>query len=218
MPAEYPLESLDPEAFEQVAVALSRAVIGHGVTIFGRGPDGGREATYEGPVRWSNATGFGDDSWDGYVVVQAQHRAALDPHPGRNLTWLRAQLDRCVAPRSKRARFPEYLLIVTNARLSPAVGGGIDTIDVYLQQRWTEQLRARGLKNWRVWHRGQVASLLVRHQDVRRAFPSFLTSPNNKLLERFEKLEAFFLLRSASRHVCSGLAAAVIGELVDQTC
>jgi hypothetical protein len=71
MAVDFPLESLDPETFEQIAVALCRAVIGNGVTIFGRGPDGGREATYEGPVRWSNTTGFGDDSWDGYVVVQA---------------------------------------------------------------------------------------------------------------------------------------------------
>lgn len=216
MPAEYPLESLDPETFEQVAVALSRAVIGHGVTIFGHGPDGGREATYEGPVRWSNTTGFGDDSWDGYVVVQAKHRAALDPDPGRNLIWLRTQLarelDRWIAPQSSRARFPEYLLIVTDARLSPAVGGGIDTIEEYLQQRWTDQLRERGLKGWKVWHRDQVASLLVQHADVRRAFPSFLTSPNDKLLERFEKLEAFFEPRATHDLLVEHAAAALRNE------
>lgn len=196
MPVDFPLESLDPETFEQIAVALSRAVIGNAVTVFGRGPDGGREATYEGPVLWSNTTGFGEDSWDGYVVLQAKHRAALDPDPRRNLVWLRAQLsdelDRWIAAHSSRTRFPEYLLVVTNARLSPAVGGGIDTIEEYLQQRWAEQLQARGLRGWKVWHRDQVVSLLIEQAGVRRAFPSFLTSPNDKLLERFEKLEAFF--------------------------
>jgi hypothetical protein len=169
--------------------------MGDGVTIFGRGPDGGREATYDGPVLWSNTTGFGDDSWSGYVVVQSKHRASVDTDPDRNLIWLKAQikdeLDRWTDPKSRRRRFPEYLLIVSNARLSAAVGGGIEAIEDYLLDRWSDSLRARGLKGWKVWHRDQIVSLLTQYGGVRRAFPAFLTSPNDKLLDRFEQLEKF---------------------------
>jgi hypothetical protein len=216
MAVDFPLESLDPETFEQITVPLSRAVIGNGVTIFGRGPDGGREATYEGPVLWSNTTGFGDGSWDGYVVVQAKHRASFDGDPERNLTWLKAQLkselDRWMDQNSRRRRFPEYLQIVSNARLSPAAGGGIDTIEDYLQDRWSDHLSARGLKGWKVWHRDQVVNLLIQYGDVRRAFPAFLTSPNDKLLERFEQLENFFEPQATHDLLVEHAAAALRNE------
>lgn len=216
MPVDFPLESLDPETFEQIGVSLCRSVIGDGVTIFGKGPDGGREATYDGPVLWSNTTGFGDDSWSGYVVVQSKHRASTDTDPERNLTWLKAQikdeLDRWLDPASRRHRFPDYLLIVSNARLSPAVGGGIEAIEEYLLDRWSNRLRARGLKGWKVWHRDQVVSLLTQYGDVRRAFPAFLTSPNDKLLERFEQLERFFEPQATHDLLVEHAAAALRNE------
>ena len=71
---DYPLEELGPRAFEQLAVALSVKVLGPGVEAFGSGPDGGREATYTGPVNWSATSGFGNGSWNGYVVIQAKQR------------------------------------------------------------------------------------------------------------------------------------------------
>ncbi len=54
---DYPLEELGPRAFEQLIVALSLKVLGPGMQAFGSGKDGGREATYEGPVNWSATTG-----------------------------------------------------------------------------------------------------------------------------------------------------------------
>jgi hypothetical protein len=54
---DYPLEELGPRAFEQLAVALSLKVLGAGVEAFGAGADGGREATYTGPVNWSARPG-----------------------------------------------------------------------------------------------------------------------------------------------------------------
>jgi hypothetical protein len=58
-----------PEAFEQFARALSLAVFGPGVTAFGNGLDGGREATFRGviPYPYPPAT-----QWSGYGVIQAK--------------------------------------------------------------------------------------------------------------------------------------------------
>lgn len=187
MPRDYPLEELSPRAFEQLAVALSMKVLGDGVSAFGSGPDGGREATYDGPVEWSATTGFGDDSWDGYVVVQAKQRQHPE-EPNSNAVWLRKQIDaefdQWMREDSRRGRFPEYIVFITNVRLSSVSGtGGIDALEEIIRKRLNEHdsasqtsLADRGLKGWKLWHRDQINALLTVHNSIRNAFPAMLTA------------------------------------------
>jgi hypothetical protein len=185
---DYPLEALGPRAFEQMIAALSLKVLGPGVEAFGSGPDGGREATYTGPVNWSRTASLGSGSWDGYVVIQAK-RCESPADPQRNALWLRKQisreLDAWTEESSKRGRFPEYIIFATNVRLSSASGaGGIDSINEYVRKRacgdaasaGQRSLRERGLKDWRIWHRDQINALLTTEEGVRRAFPAMLTA------------------------------------------
>jgi len=188
----YDLERIDPKTFEQIGVVLARRVLGPGVEAYGDGADGGREATFQGRVEWSNTPGGGVDVWDGYVVIQAKHRSSQDLDPGRCLTWLKNQVrqelsDWQGADPAKR-RMPEYIIFVTNARLSPAAGGGIEAIHEYLQEH-TSALRAKGLKGWKVWHRDQLVSMLDTYPEVRRHFPSFLSTAIESILTRLESLE-----------------------------
>ena len=44
----YDLNRLHPTEFEQLIQSLLKKIIGQGTITFGQGPDGGREATYEG--------------------------------------------------------------------------------------------------------------------------------------------------------------------------
>lgn len=44
----YDLSRLGNDRFEHMVQALSIGLLGPGVTIFGAGPDGGREATFNG--------------------------------------------------------------------------------------------------------------------------------------------------------------------------
>lgn len=190
---DYPLELIDPKTFEQIGVALARAVLGNGVEVFGDGPDGGREATFEGHVDWSKTPDCGNDSWDGYVVIQAKHRSSTDTDPQRNLTWLKRQvrdeLESWTKADSNKRRVPQYLIFVTNARLSPAAAeGGIDSIHRYIAEN-SKALQGRGFKGWKVWHRDQIVSLLINYGEVRRAFPSFLTPAAEALLHRLESLD-----------------------------
>lgn len=180
MADDYPFENLSDRAFEQLAVALSLQVLGSGVQAFGAGPDGGREATYTGPVNWSATSDMGSESWNGYVVVQAKQKAFNDADPQRNAAWLKRQikdeLDRWEDPESKRGALPEYLVFVTNARLSSVPGkGGIDKLDAYLEDRRTKSLAERGFKGWKIWHRDQLNALLTVHESIRHAFPAMLT-------------------------------------------
>lgn len=180
MADDYPFESLSDRAFEQLSVALSLQVLGSGVQAFGSGPDGGREATYKGPVNWSATAGMGSDSWNGYVVIQAKQKTVSDADPRKNAAWLRGQikdeLDRWEHPDSKRGRLPEYLIFVTNVRLSSVPSsGGIDRLDAYISERKTQSLAEKGFKGWKIWHRDQLNGLLTIHESIRHAFPAMLT-------------------------------------------
>ncbi|HEX6097822.1 MAG TPA: hypothetical protein VF432_15965 [Thermoanaerobaculia bacterium] len=64
---------LSTGSFESLAQALAVKVLGAGTVIFGAGPDGGREATYEGRVKYPSAA----EQWDGYIVLQAKFRQRL---------------------------------------------------------------------------------------------------------------------------------------------
>lgn len=201
MAQDYPLEELSPRAFEQLAVALSLEVMGAGVEAFGSGPDGGREATFRGKVRWSNEP---DESnlWDGYAVIQAKQREHLSADPANNLRWLvkqiDAELDAWLDTGSRRTPFPEHLLFVTNARISSVPGAGIDRLNSHLAA-WMDKpapgapkvtLRKRGLQNIRVWHRDQVNGLLTKHGSIRNGFKALLTVGD--LLERLGQMSGFF--------------------------
>jgi hypothetical protein len=188
---DYPLEELGPRVFEQLAVALSLKVLGPGVEAFGAGADGGREATYDGPVNWSATSGLGSGgSWNGYVVIQAKQREfpAGSRDKRDDAAWLKGQirdeLDAWSSTKSKRGRFPQYVIFVTNARLTSVPStGGIDSVNDYIRKRVhgdntdssLGELGKRGLRDWRIWHRDQLNALLTTEDGIRRAFPAMLT-------------------------------------------
>jgi energy-coupling factor transporter ATP-binding protein EcfA2 len=186
MAQDYPLEELSPRSFEQLTVALAAELIGSGVEAFGAGPDGGREATYDGPIEWSATTGFGEDSWNGYVVIQAKQREHLG-EPNTNAKWLRKrideELDAWVSSASKRGRTPNYIVFVTNVRLSSVPGSGIDSINEHIRNRLgapinfdaRDTLSRRGVRAAKVWHRDQLNGMLTKHAGIRLAFKGLLT-------------------------------------------
>ena len=53
--------------------ALAAYVLGPGIEAFGSGPDGGREATFDGRAQYLSLT----DPWDGFVVLQAKFKERL---------------------------------------------------------------------------------------------------------------------------------------------
>lgn len=187
MAHDYPLEELSHRAFEQLSVALALRVLGPGVEAFGAGRDGGREATFRGLVDWSNTDLNDPGRWDGYVVIQAKQAEQPPKDPGASLRWLTSQvdaeLDAWMSHASKREEFPRYLIFVTNVRLSSVPSSGIDAINRHIRNRlrapWLgdaqDTLQARGLRDWRVWHRDQLNMLITADHGVRQAFKGLLT-------------------------------------------
>lgn len=178
---DYDLYRLDDRSFEKLTVALSLAAIGPGVQAFGDGPDGGREATFTGRIRWSTLFPNDPDDWNGYCVIQAKYRVKKAVKPSTNLSWLQKEIAKELSTwkldekKRKRKQMPKYLIFVTNVELSSvAETGGIDKIATFVDAE-IEPLKKHGLVGWKIWHADQLAALLDNHGSVRRAFPAFLT-------------------------------------------
>src|SRR4051812_2472730 len=80
-------ESFSAQAFECLAQALCVRILGPGTIVFGSGPDGAREATFDGEVPFPSSA----DRWNGYIVVQAKCREKLKNNQ-EDATWLCTQL------------------------------------------------------------------------------------------------------------------------------
>ena len=66
----YNLNNLGSRNFEHLVQSLCKKIIGEGVSIFGAGPDGQREATFNGSAPYPSKI----DCWDGYWVFQAKFK------------------------------------------------------------------------------------------------------------------------------------------------
>ncbi|MEV8419428.1 tetratricopeptide repeat protein [Streptomyces niveus] len=167
---DYVLTGLGAQRFEELSQALVLQTLGASVEIFGDGPDGGREATFEGLTDFPNP----DTPWTGYGVLQAKFRSRPEG-PGKDADWLiahiKSELDAWGDPASnrvRRGRLPDYLLITTNVVLSAVPGsGGIDRVHEALRER-VNQLNLP-FKGWEVWHYDKICRLLDNNEDVRRA-------------------------------------------------
>lgn len=153
--------------------ALAIAELGVTVSVFGAGPDGGREATFQvdAPPAATPSAGV----WSGYGIVQAKTiRFAQDP--AKNASSLvaatRAELDKFVprgTAKPERTPAPTAYIIATNARLSAAPGGGVDEI---LNLLATHRV---GLTGYAVWHYEHICRLLDLHIGVRKTYAGFVT-------------------------------------------
>jgi hypothetical protein len=182
---DFDLTRLGDREFEHLSQALALKVLGPGVSVFGDGPDGGREATFEGRMRFPEP----GEPWDGYGVLQAKFKRRPGSSRRDTDAFLRAvaaELDKWSDPRSnrvKQGRMPLYVLFATNVVLSATPGsGGIDRVNALIAS-YAGRL---GLKGWQVWHHDQLCRLLDLHPEIRRTYAALITTSD--VLARLEHL------------------------------
>lgn len=167
----YDFTGLSPHSFESLAQALAVKVLGGGTIVFGAGPDGGREATFEGRVNYPTN---GTEPWQGYIVLQAKFRQRLT---GRetDAEWatkqLRAELDKYVERKGGR-RPPDYYIFVTNVVLTPVQDAGGKDLATRVFEEYAERLPLRG---WSIWDYDQLSTFIDTEESVRHAFTAFIT-------------------------------------------
>ncbi|MEF9885316.1 tetratricopeptide repeat protein [Streptomyces sp. P9-A4] len=168
--ADYALTNLGPHRFEELSQALALEVLGPSVEIFGDGPDGGREASFQGLSHFPAP----DAPWSGYGVLQAKFRKRPEG-TAKDAEWLinqiSSELRAWADPHSNRVRngrMPEYLLIASNVVLSSVPGnGGIDRVRKTLQE--CAQALQLPLKAMEIWHYDKICRLLDASEGVRHA-------------------------------------------------
>src|ERR1044072_7188260 len=191
---DYNLAGLNTRSFEQLIKAIAVKVLGPDIIIFGGGPDGGREATFEGPVPYPSK----EQAWNGYGVVQAKflQRPLGAPKDGE---WALQQLRDEIAkfpprPRTSQGikakrsakkpstdrkpstyvrRVPDYYVFVTNAVLTPVGDQGTkDKVKSVLE----EFKRDAGLKGFDIWDYDKICSYLDGYEDIRHGYEGFITT------------------------------------------
>lgn len=173
----YRLEDLGAHEFEHMVQALLVKIYGPTVEVFGPGPDGGRDGTYEGRAIPQDITEADGVAWDGHHVFQVKFRELLRTSRA-DQTWLhgqiRSELRRWV-PRFKdrKAQKPEYIVFVTNVPLSGQPGGALEKTQALIREIAAEN--DWPLKGCAVWERSKVERILAGHADVRQQFNGLIT-------------------------------------------
>jgi hypothetical protein len=179
----YDLTGLSTGSFENLIQALFLKVLGGGGMIFGAGPDGGREATYEGRVDYPSPA----ERWEGYIIAQAKFRQRLTDKETDGewaIKQLRGELDKYAERKSGR-RAPDYYIFATNVVLSPVQStGGKDR----LQAVFDDYADTVPLRGWAIWDYDQITSYLDAEESIRHAFTAFIT-PGDVLAEVMNRLQ-----------------------------
>jgi hypothetical protein len=188
---EYDFTGLSSRSFEKMIQALALKALGSGITVFGDGADGGREATFDGKLGYPSESA----PWSGYGIVQSKFRQRPSA-PAENATWLiselRKELTAFAQNRRHRRRPPEYYILATNVVLSPVhETGGKDRVDALFAE-----LGPRiGIRDWRIWDYDQIRAFLDDNSDVRQAYAAFVTAGDvlAELLTWFRASKADFV-------------------------
>ncbi|MFB7438620.1 NACHT domain-containing protein [Streptomyces mirabilis] len=179
---KFDLSKLGPREFENLTQTLAIAEIGSALTIFGPGPDGGREATFDGVV----TLGKDGPTVDGYGVIQAKY-CENQTTPQKDATWLIGQIRSELKEwkeSPKRAKKPDCLIFVTNVTLSGvARTGGIDRVDKELKAH----CKALGIKEWYVWHGETINRLLEKNTEIRTSYAAWIL-PGDVLAELYSQV------------------------------
>ena len=206
------------KSFEQFTQALAMRVIGPGIAVFGSGPDGGREATFEGEIGYP----FDAGKWNGYGVLQAKYKEKTE---GTDLDqrWALEQLNselKLFVESSNRKRKPEFFIFVTNVTLTPvADSGGKDKADKTILSYYDKL----PLKGHRVWDGDQIVIFLQAYEELRRSFSVHLTpgdvmarlaSAIERLQPDFTEIATAFLVRQLRDDEDARLDQA--GQRIDQ--
>lgn len=183
---DYDLTRLGTREFEHLTQALAKSVLGPGVSVFGDGKDGGREATFRGPVTYPHK----GQQWDGYGVVQAKFRQRSASAIKPDVDWMegaiRTELAAWVKDDSKRGELPQYLLFTTNVVLSPVPSaGGVDRVKALIRDE-AKRLKIP-LKGFDVWHFDEICRYLDMYDGIRRTYAAF-TTPGDVLARLLDAL------------------------------
>lgn len=169
---DYTLTGLNPRDFEHLIQALALKTIATGVMPFGDGPDGGREATFNGKMIYPSAI----DPWDGYLVIQAKFLSRPSGDSKKNGEWALNQLKSDLLKfedAARNLRKPDYYLFVTNVVLTPVQDVGSKDKAFELLSEYKDKL---GFKSYDIWDYDKICRLLDGQPEIYTRYGAFITT------------------------------------------
>ena len=179
---EYNFTNIGNEQFENLVQALMQKILGYDSIVFGKGPDGGRELTFEGKSNFPNA----HKQWDGYWIVQAKYKSREEAAKN-SFNWVREHFQKEIKGLQKKKRkLPDNYIFVTNAILTPVEGAG----DRDKIQKLISDLHSL-IPNILIIGYDELCKLIDNNLDVRSAYTHLITSGDilYKVLGLIEKNE-----------------------------
>src|ERR1051326_1403642 len=167
--SDYDLSGLSTRSFEKLVQALALKVIGPNVIIWGDGPDGGREVTFDGPIPYPST----EFNWNGYGFIQAKFRQRIKGGVSDGewaLKQLRLELKQFTRT---NVRKPEYYVFATNVVLTPVGKTGWKDKALAVLQDYS---RSVSLKGFDIWDYDKIASFLDGYEDIRHRYAAWITS------------------------------------------
>lgn len=164
-------QGFSPDSFEQFIRALSLKILGPGVTVFGNGPDGGREASFSGRVNYPFPPG---DAWQGYGVIQAKFKEKPESTKIEQ-AWAVKQLEKELelwTTSKTRSPKPEYYIYCTNVALTSAANGGRANIE----RVFSQYKQPLGLAGFAIWDANQLITFADSDAEIRKRFKAFFTT------------------------------------------
>jgi len=178
---DYDFSRLNTRSFEQLIQALSISTISAGTQIFGDGPDGGREATYQGKTSFPSPS----NGWDGYIVIQAKFRQKPQHDDAE---WAIRELTKELKKFSSNVRNlkkPEYYVFATNIVLTPVYETGSKDKIAALIKKYS---KLTGIKDFVIWDRDQISRLLDLNHSIRITYAAWIT-PGDVLSAIIKRIE-----------------------------
>lgn len=169
---DYNLAGLNPREFEHLVQSLAVCVLGSGVTPFGDGPDGGREATFSGKMPYPSH----EENWNGYLIIQAKYCIRPTKDNSKDGEWALGQLKNEMEKFNDRKRNlpkPDYYIFVTNVVLTPAQSTGSKDKLAALMNTYQSLL---GIKGWDVWDFDKLCRFLDVYESIRHCYTAFITA------------------------------------------
>ena len=206
----YNLNRLGSQNFEHLVQALSKKIIGEGVSIYGAGPDGQREATFHGKAPYPSET----ECWEGYWVIQAKFK---EPNTKKaDFPWIKEcfeeEMNGFREKQGKGKTIPNNYLFFTNIVLTPVAEKGIKDKIEELAKEYNDLI-----PNIHIIGADDINRFLDGHRDVAVAYASYILSGdilsylyNDVQAREKERQNSFlrFLAQTFSDDYCSRMEQA----------
>jgi hypothetical protein len=165
--SHYDFSRMGWQQFEHMVQALASAELGNGLTVFGSGRDGQREATWNGRVTFP----VGRQLWNGRGVLQAKYkeRTTSTPESAWFMAQIKHELDGWLNKRRLLAAedIPQYYLFASNASLSGVeTVGGKDQFESLIET----YRKPLGLRDAVAWDYNQLRTLIDNHPMIRQTY------------------------------------------------